>query len=88
VIETAQASGIQKRLASENKDKEHQNVHGVALAANGALKQNSLLYQEKRSRERVKRDAAGKRAGSSMRSNMRRALPQRQIDGIKHNKSS
>jgi hypothetical protein len=33
---TAQPSGIQKRLASANEEKKHQNVHGIALAANGA----------------------------------------------------
>ncbi len=57
MIATAQPSGIQKRLVSTNEEKKHQNVHGVAVAANGAPK-NSLLYQEKQSSERAERDAA------------------------------
>ena len=55
MIETAQPSAIQKRLASEKEDKKHRNVHGVALAANGAPK-NSLLYKlNDRAKERRER---------------------------------
>jgi hypothetical protein len=43
VIPTAQPSRIQKRSASQNQDKKHQNNRGVALAANGTPTQN-LLY--------------------------------------------
>jgi hypothetical protein len=74
VIATAQPCAIQKRLASTNEEKKHQNVHGVAVAANGAPK-NSHLYQEKPiERNSGQRCSWEKRAGSAWRSNMRSAF--------------
>ncbi len=46
VIATAQPSAIQKRLAFANKEKKHQNVHGVAVAANGAAKKQPPLSRK------------------------------------------
>jgi hypothetical protein len=43
---TAQPSGIQKRLASTNEEKKHQNVCGVAVAANGAPKEQPPLSRK------------------------------------------
>jgi hypothetical protein len=83
VIATAQASSIQKRLVSTNEEKKHQNVHGVALAANGAQNKDHPLSRKTIERTGGQRCSWEKRAGSAWRSNMQGALSESQIDGIK-----